>query len=113
MRHLLVVSCFFASACGQMTQDEFVEETSAVLCTQIYACATAEVREAMGELVGSTQAECATLTAADGGLKLVADCVFSGEKAQACVDGLAALSCEDFSAHVYPDSCDQTCASGS
>jgi hypothetical protein len=103
---VVAVLASVATGCGSgsaIPLDQFNDEFAKTLCRRYYTCCDVIERGADPEL-GSTEAECvAVFTAAfaGSGAGVQADIdagllVYHGDKARACLDDLATLSCEEY-----------------
>jgi len=97
--------------CG-VNEEQFEDEYLQATCDKLFECTDAADIKAAGDFwfFGADSAECYDIlssgdTVADTGSTEVAECTYDKSYAGECLADYEALSCEDYAAASFPDSC--------
>ncbi len=106
MMAMLAATMMTTVAC--FTEASFTEQYDQAFCDLNFECLDAVILEFYG---WETTQDCIDAREEDaeaepGGMEV---CSFDSEVAQACLDELAAVSCEDYRENIGFDSCSDTC----
>ena len=90
------------SACS-ISEEDFLQQYSELLCSQIYECVTEESLESIEAIYGS-QENCASTVSEELQNELPEGLQFNAQSAQSCLDAFEATQCDD--SQPVPADCD-------
>ena len=112
MRFIIMALPAFLIGCG-VSEDQFEDEYLQATCDKLFECTDSADIEAAGDFwfFGADSAECYDIltsgdTVADtGSSEEEAECSYDKSAASECLADYEALSCDDYAAASFPESC--------
>ncbi len=98
---------FATTLSGCYTEAEYVDDYYTVACDLTFAC---YAEDSLALLPYDSAEACASwfIDAEESG-NAASDCAFDAQSGKSCIQDFRDLSCEDFQAGTYPDSCSTLC----